>query len=166
MSIEITSASGLGTGPRPTKPHDPFDRVALVRKLRELDEEWRAFEDRLREQEHEMWQANWDCRAPLNERMSRLGYSQEIVDALRNHLATIYRFLRGEPASSEIQRDRDEVDAAECIAQEIAIKQLAAIVIAGATVQKQWKWPRHKYWVEASCSSEPLRFHGFIRFIG
>jgi hypothetical protein len=38
----------------PNNHRQPVDRTKLLIKLRELEEEWRAFERRLRKEEHEI----------------------------------------------------------------------------------------------------------------
>jgi len=151
--------------PMPNKAQSLLERAELVPKLRELEGEWRAFEDRLRQEEHEIWQPHWTYGAPLTQRMLRVGYPQEAVAALQKHLEIIYCLLCGEPLSPHFRADCDEVRAGEC-ASEVAIKQLAAIVIAGPLVRKPLKWPRHDYGVEASCAVEPRRSHGYSRFVG
>jgi hypothetical protein len=143
------------------------EKDKLVKNLRDLEEQWRAFEGRLRQDELENWEPHWTCSAPLTERMLRVGYSQEAVAALAKHLTTIYRFLCGESLSLDIKGDRNEIDAAQCASDEIAMKQLAAIVIAAANVPKPLKWPRHNYYgIEALGISEPLRSLRYTRFVG
>ncbi len=165
MSIQTTDASN-GTRPMPAKQRPPFDRAKLVTKLRELEEEWRAFEDHLRAEEQKIWQPHWSYSESLIERLLRVGYPQETVCALKRHLDIIYGFLRGEPVSPDIRNDWHEIDAAEGTARETAMKQLAAIVIAGAPERKPLKWPRREYGVEASCISKPRQSLGYIRFVG
>ena len=143
------------------------EKDKLVKNLRDLEEQWRAFEGRLRQDELENWEPHSTCSASLTERMLRVGYSQEAVSALTKHLTTIYRILCGESLSPDIRGDRNEMDAAESASDEIAMKQLAAIVIAAAHVPKPLKWPRHNYYgIEASRISEPLRSLRYIRFVG
>jgi len=149
------------------KYRQPVDRARLLTKLRELEDEWRAFEHRLREEEREIWQPDWSHGDALAERLSRVGYPQETIDALKKHLDIINRLLCGEPLSADILRDLDQMDAAKRAAGESAVKQLAAIVIATANRVPQAKtpqWPR--YGVEVSRISNPPNFLEFIRFVG
>jgi hypothetical protein len=111
------------------KYRQPVDRAKLLTKLRELEDEWRAFEHRLREEEREIWQPNWSHGDALAERLSRVGYPQETIDALKTHLDIINRLLCGEPLSPAALRDLDQMDEADRAAGESAVKQLAAIVI-------------------------------------
>jgi hypothetical protein len=145
----------------------PVDRAKLLTKLRELEDEWRAFEHRLREEEREIWQPNWSHGDALAERLSRVGYPQETIDALKKHLDIINRLLCGEPLSPDTLRDLDQMDEADRAAGDSAVKQLAAIVIATPNRVPQAKppqWPG--YGVEVSRISNPPNFIGFIRFIG
>ena len=149
------------------KYRQPVDRARLLTKLRELEDEWRAFEHRLREEEREIWQPDWSHGDALAERLSRVGYPQETIDALKKHLDIINRLLCGEPLSADILRDLDQMDAAKRAAGESAVKQLAAIVIAAPNCVPRLKprqWPR--YGVEASRISNPPNSLGFIRFVG
>ena len=151
----------------PNNHRQPVDRTKLLIKLRELEEEWRAFERRLREEEREIWQPNWSHNDALVERLSRVGYPQETIDALKKHLDIINRLLCGEPLSPDILRDSDQMDEADRAAGESAVKQLAAIVIATPNRVPQAKppqWPG--YGVEVSRVSNPPNFFGFIRFVG
>jgi hypothetical protein len=150
----------------PNKYRQPIDRAKLLMKLRELEEEWRAFEHRLREEEREIWQPNWSHGDALAERLSRVGYPQETIDALKKHLDVINRLLCGEPLSPDILRDLDQTDAAERAAGESAVKQLAAIVIATSNRVPQAEPPQSpRYGVEVSRISNPPNSVGFIRFV-
>ena len=146
------------------KYEQPVDRAKLLTKLRELEDEWRAFEHRLREEECEIWQPNWSHGDALAERLSRVGYPQETIDALKKHLDIINRLLCGEPLSPDTLRDLDQMDEADRAAGESAVKQLAAIVIATPNPAKPPQSPR--YGVEVSRISNPASFLGFIRFGG
>jgi hypothetical protein len=149
------------------KYRQPVDRARLLKKLRELEDEWCAFEHRLREEEREIWQPDWSHGDALAERLSRVGYPQETIDALKKHLDIINRLLSGEPLSPDILRDLDQMEAAKRAAGESAVKQLAAIVIATPNRVPQAKppqWPG--YGVEVSRISNPPTFFGFIRFVG
>jgi hypothetical protein len=149
------------------KYEQPVDRAKLLTKLRELEDEWRAFEHRLREEECEIWQPNWSHGDALAERLSRVGYPKETIDALKKHLDIINRLLCGEPLSPDTLRDLDQMDEADRAAGESAVKQLAAIVIATPNRVPQAKppqWPG--YGVEVSRISNPPNFIGFIRFVG
>jgi hypothetical protein len=148
----------------PNKYRQPIDRAKLLMKLRELEEEWRAFEHR--EEEREIWQPNWSHGDALAERLSRVGYPQETIDALKKHLDVINRLLCGEPLSPDILRDLDQTDAAERAAGESAVKQLAAIVIATSNRVPQAEPPQSpRYGVEVSRISNPPNSVGFIRFV-
>ena len=149
------------------KYRQPVDRAKLLTKLRELEDEWRAFERRLREEEREIWQPDWSHSDALAERLSRVGYPQETIDALKKHLDIINRLLNGEPLSPDILRDLDQMDAAKRAAGESAVKQLAAIVIATANRVPQDEPPQMpRYGVEISRISNPPNFFEFIRFVG
>jgi hypothetical protein len=149
------------------KYRQPVDRAKLLTKLRELEDEWRAFERRLREEERAIWQPDWSHGDALAERLSRVGYPHETIDALKKHLDVINRLLCGEPLSPDILKDLDQMDAAERAAGESAVKQLAAIVIATPNRVPQAKPPQSpRYGVEVSRISNPLNFLGFIRFGG
>jgi hypothetical protein len=140
------------------KYRQPVDRSKLLTKLRELEEEWRAFEHRLREEEH---------GDALAERLLRVGYPQETIDALKRHLDIINRLLCGEPSSPDTLRDLDQMNEADRAAGESAMKRLAAIVIAIPNRVPQAKPPRWPgYGVEVSHISNPPTFLGFIRFVG
>jgi hypothetical protein len=153
--------------PMPNNHRQPVDRTKLLIKLRELEEEWRAFERRLRKEEHEIWQPDWSHGDALAERLSRVGYPQETIDVLKKHLDIINRFLCGEPLSPDILKDLDQMDATERAAGESAVKQLAAIVIATPNRVPQAKQPQSpRYGVEVSRVSNPSNFPGFIRFGG
>jgi hypothetical protein len=146
------------------KYEQPVDRAKLLTKLRELEDEWRH---RLREEECEIWQPNWSHGDALAERLSRVGYPQETIDALKKHLDIINRLLCGEPLSPDTLRDLDQMDEADRAAGESAVKQLAAIVIASPNRVPQAKppqWPG--YGVEVSRISNPPNFIGSIRFVG
>jgi hypothetical protein len=104
------------------KYRQPVDRAKLLTKLRELEDEWRAFEHRLREEEREIWQPNWSHGDALAERLSRVGYPQETIDALKTHLDIINRLLCGEPLSPAALRDLDQMDEADRAAGESAVK--------------------------------------------
>jgi len=148
------------------KYRQPVDRARLLTKLRELEDEWRAFEHRLREEEREIWQPDWSHGDALAERLSRVGYPQETIDSLKKHLDIVNRLLCGEPLLPHNLRELDQMDA-ECAAGETAVKQLAAIVIAAPNCVPRLKprqWPR--YGVEASRISNPPNFLEFIRFVG
>jgi hypothetical protein len=106
-------------------------------------------------------------RDALAERLSRVGYPQETIDALKTHLDIINRLLCGEPLSPAALRDLDQMDEADRAAGESAVKQLAAIVIATPNRVPQAKppqWPG--YGVEVARVSNPPTFFGFIRFVG
>lgn len=148
------------------KYRQPVDRAKLLTKLRELEDEWRAFEHRLREEEREIWQPNWSHGDALAERLSRVGYPQETIDVLKKHLDVINRFLCGEALSPDILRGLDQTDAAERAAGESAMKQLAAIVIATPNRVPQAEPPQSpRYGVEVSGISNPPNSVGFIRFV-
>jgi hypothetical protein len=152
--------------PMPDEYRQPVDRAQLLIKLRELEEEWRAFERQLRNEEREIWKPDWSHCDALAERLSRVGYPQETIDALKKHLDIVNRLLCGEPLSPHNLRELDQMDA-ECAAGETAVKQLAAIVIAAPNCVPRLKprqWPR--YGVEASRISNPPNSLGFIRFVG
>jgi hypothetical protein len=72
----------------PNNHRQPVDRTKLLIKLRELEEEWRAFERRLREEEREIWQPDWSHGDALAERLSRVGYPQETIDVLKSTLTS------------------------------------------------------------------------------
>ena len=149
------------------KYEQPVDRAKLLTKLRELEDEWRAFEHRLREEECEIWQPNWSHGDALAERLSRVGYPKETIDALKKHLDIINRLLCGEPLSPDTLRDLVQMDEADRAAGESAVKQLAAIVIATPNRVPQAKQPQSpRYGVEVSRVSNPSNFPGFIRFGG
>lgn len=149
------------------KYRQPVERAKLLTKLRELEDEWRAFERRLREEEREIWQPNWSHGDALAERLSRVGYPQETIDALKSHLDIINRLLCGEPLSPDILTDLDQMDAAKHAAGQSAVKQLAAIVIATPNRVPQAKPPQWPcYGVEVSRISNPPTVFGFIRFVG
>ena len=88
----------------PNKYRQPVDRTKLLIKIRELEEEWRAFERRLREEERAIWQPDWSHSDALAERLSSVGYPHETIDALKKHLDVINRLLCGEPLSPDIRR--------------------------------------------------------------
>ena len=62
------------------KHRPPVDRAALIVKLRQLEDDWQAFERRLREEERKLWQPRWSHSDALAERLSRVGYPLGRVD--------------------------------------------------------------------------------------
>jgi hypothetical protein len=150
----------------PNNHQQPVDRAKLLIKLRELEEEWRVFECRLRGEERKIWQPDWSHGDALAERLSRVGYPQETIEAVKKHLDITIRFLCGEPLSPDILTDLDQIEA-ERAAGESALKQIAAIVIATPNRVPEARPPQWlRYGVEAFCVSNPPNLLGFIRFIG
>jgi len=111
---------------------DP-ERAKDTMKLRDLQGVWEQFMRKLRCMEEEVWQPHWSHDDPIIDRMARVGYPRETVDAMKTHLEFIYRLVRGE-ARRPLQKVQEGIDAVRAT-EDSAMEQLAAIVVAAHSGQ-------------------------------
>jgi hypothetical protein len=95
--------------------------VAHARELLAYLEEW---ETELWEEEKKVWQPHWSRDDPLRDRMLRIGMSPEQVAEFERRLAATKDIILGKSIPADIQKELDDVEAAE----NSALQQLSNIV--------------------------------------